>query len=301
MNKNILITGKTGTVGNNLNFGVGFSSKNYDLKDPKQTETLFEFVNPSAVVHCASVVGGLKLHIEQGYKLFFDNVLINTHVIDCAKNRKVPRVLAFLSSCVFSDRCTSPYTEDMIHDNAPFHLHYPYAHAKRALEVQCRICYEEFGLVYNCLIPTNIYGIHDDFNLETGHVIAVLIHKAYLACKNKTDFVVWGDGNQEREFIFTEDIAKITEWALHHYKEKEPLIISNNVRIRIKEVAELIAAKFGIKNRLVFDTSKPSGQIVRNLSGNKLSTLFGFSFTPIEIGINKTVDWFLQNYPQVRI
>ena len=301
MSRKILITGKTGTVGRNLNFGLGFSSKEYDLRDPEQTKTLFESVKPTAVIHCAAKVGGLKLHMEERYKLFYDNIMINTNVIDCAKKQKISRVLSFLSSCIFSDKSAAPYTEEMMHDGPPFPLHYPYGYAKRALEVQSRICYEESGLIYNCLIPTNIYGINDDFNFDTGHVIGVLIHKAYSSYNNKTDFVVWGDGNQEREFIFTNDMAKITEWALDSYKEKEPLIISNNRLIKIKDVAEIIASKFGIQNRLVFDKSKPSGQIVRSLNGNRLSSLFNYNFTPIDIGIKQTIDWFLKNYPNIRL
>jgi GDP-L-fucose synthase len=299
--KKVLITGKTGTVGSNLHFGIGYSSKEFDLRDIKQADTLLQVSTPDAIVHCAAKVGGLKFHLEQPYQLFYDNILINTNLIECAKKRDIPRVLSFLSSCIFSESASTPYTEEMIHAGPPFQLHYPYGFAKRALEVHSRICFEQTGLIYNCLIPTNIYGIHDDFNLETGHVVGVLIHKAYLAYKNNTPFVVWGDGNQEREFIFTEDMAKITEWALNNYKEKDPLIVSTNQTVKIKEIAEIIAEKFGIQKRLVFDTSKPSGQKVRSLCGNKLSRLYNFNFTPIDQGIHQTIDWFLENYPKIRL
>jgi GDP-L-fucose synthase len=308
--KRILITGQTGTVGSNLNFGNlgrGISSKRVDLRDPRAVKEYFSIGQPDAVIHCAAKVGGLKFHMEHKHELFLDNVLINTNVINAARLAGVKRVLSFLSSCVFCEKSPSPYTEKMIHDGPPFEVHYPYGFSKRALEVHSRICYEELGLIYNCIIPTNIYGIHDDFNLDTGHVIGVLIHKAFLAHKNGTDFIVWGNGEQRREFLFTEDVRWLTEWALYNYLEKEPIIFSSNQPVKIKEVAEVIADRFRIRNRLVFDTSKPSGQTERSLSGDKLVERLnasrpdsGFSFTPIDIGINKTIDWFLENYPNIR-
>jgi GDP-L-fucose synthase len=294
--KTVLITGKTGTVGSNLDFGFGFSSRLVDLRNKIQTEDLFARYKPEAVVHCAAKVGGLKLHLEQKYKLFYDNVMINTNVIEAAKNHGVQRVLSYLSSCIYSYSSPSPYTEKMIHDGEPFDVHYPYGYAKRMLEVQSRICYQEFGLKYNCVIPTNIYGFHDNFNSETGHVVAVLIHRAFEAAKTGDDFIVWGDGKQKRDFIFSEDIAKLTQWALENYFENAPLIFSNNTPVEIGEVANLIAKRFNIENKIVFDTSKPSGQKIRSLSGDKLASLTNFKFTSIEEGINKSVDWFVDNY-----
>jgi len=123
MNK-ILITGKTGTVGSNLHFGIGFPSSDYDLKDKRQTEELFEHVNPDAVVHCAASVGGLGFHLEQKYKLFYENLIMGLNVINCAKERKTKRVLSFLSACVFSEKCPQPVDESQVHENEPFFLNY---------------------------------------------------------------------------------------------------------------------------------------------------------------------------------
>ena len=300
MNK-ILITGKTGTVGSNLHFGIGFPSSDYDLKDKRQTEELFEHVNPDAVVHCAASVGGLGFHLEQKYKLFYENLIMGLNVINCAKERKTKRVLSFLSACVFSEKCPQPVDESQVHEHEPFFVHYPYGLAKRMLDIQSRICYEQFGLIYNCVIPTNIYGINDNFNIHNGHVLASLIHKAYLASKNNTEFVVWGDGEQERNFLFTDDIAKLTEWVLNNYTDKEPLIFSNSYPVKIKYAANIIADKFNVKEKLIFDTKGPTGQASRSLNGDKLIKLTNFKFTSIEEGINKTIDWFLENYPNVRL
>lgn len=299
--KKVLITGKTGSVGSNLSFGVGFPSSAYDLKDATRATQLIKDTNPDAIVHCAARVGGLQFHLEEKYSLFYDNVIINTNLIHAAKELKVERVLSFLSSCIFSDCAPLPYSEKDIHHSEPASFHYPYGYAKRMLEVQSKICYEKFGLKYNCIVPTNIYGINDNFNPDTGHVVAVLIHRAFEAARSGDDFIVWGDGKQQRDFLFTEDIAKLTQWALENYFDKEPLIFSNNTPIEIGYIAELIAKKFNIEKKLVFDTSKPSGQKIRKLSGNKLASILDFQYTPIEEGISKSVDWFVANYPKVRL
>lgn len=202
-----LITGKSGTVGSNLD-GIGFSSKDYDLRQIGKALDIIGETNPDNIIHCAAAVGGLDEHLRFKKKLFYDNMLINLNMLEAARIFKVPRVLSFLSSCIYSDDSEQPYNEDVIHSGEPFESYYPYGYAKRMLEVQSRIYYEEYGLKYNCVIPTNIYGINDDFNIQTGHVIGVLVHKCYLANLCKTDFLVWGDGTQEREFLFTGDVKK---------------------------------------------------------------------------------------------
>lgn len=296
----VLITGKSGTIGSNLDIGLGFGSKEYDLRNFEQTKTAISHHDPDAIIHCACIVGGLEYHLKHKYSLFYDNNLINSNLIECARLQGVKRVLSFLSSCIYSDKCSSPYNETQLYENEPFPVHMAYGHSKRFLELQSRFCYEEFGLQYNCLIPANVYGINDEFNMEKGHVVGILIHKAYLSAISGTDFFVWGDGTQKRQFLFVKDVVDITKWALDNYTEKEPLVISNNTLISVGDIAYLIAKEFNIENRIVFQKDKPSGQMVRSLDGSKLNTLNNFSFTPIEIGIKKTVDWFKKSYPNIR-
>tara|TARA_Y100000310_G_scaffold309357_1_gene353369 strand:- start:6441 stop:7349 length:909 start_codon:yes stop_codon:yes gene_type:complete len=296
----ILITGKTGTVGSNLKDGIGFSSSEFDLRDFSETEKLIRKTQPASIIHCAARVGGLGEHLRYKKELFYDNMLINMNVLEAARKSNVQRVLSFLSSCIYSDLASQPYNELNIHDSEPFEAHYPYGYSKRMLEVQSRIYYEQYGLKYNCVIPTNIYGLYDDFNIETGHVIGVLIHKCFLAVKNNTDFKVWGDGSQEREFLYSEDVAKLAYWALENYYDKEPVVFSNDQTVKIKEIAEIIADTFKLKGNIIFETDKPSGQKSRKLSGNKLKKLNNFEFTPIDVGIQKTINWFVENYKGAR-
>lgn len=302
MNKDkILITGKTGTVGRNLPFGQGFPSSVFDLRDKAQTEALFDKINPDGVIHLAARVGGLGYHLNHKYDLYYDNITINTNVIDTAKRRGVKRVLSYLSSCIFSEDSEPPYTEDMVFEGSPFLVHRPYGVAKRALHTQSEIIFEESGLTYNCVIPTNIFGLNDEYSLQDGHIVGNLIHKAFRAAQDGGDFVVWGDGSQERNLIFTEDIVKLTEWAFFNYLDKEPLILSNNEAVKVGDLAVLIANYFNVEDRIVFDTSKPMGQKIRHLSGEKLKTLTNFQFTPLDQAIEQSCSWFVDNYPNVRL
>jgi GDP-L-fucose synthase len=280
---------------------VFVGSKDCDLLNLDEVKQLFEQENPDFVIHLAACVGGLFKNINYKVDMYEKNTLINCNILKCCHDYKVKKVVSCLSTCIFPDKTTYPINEEMLHEGPPHPSNYAYAYAKRMLEVQSRICYEQFGLKYNCVIPTNIYGTNDDFNLETGHVVASLIRKAFETSKTGEDFVVWGDGKQQRDFLFTEDVAKLTLWTLENYFEKEPLIFSNNTPIEIGYVAGLIAKKFGIEKKLVFDTSKPSGQKIRKLSGNKLASIFDFKFTPIEEGISRSVEWFISNYPKVRL
>jgi len=296
-----LVTGKSGTVGSNLTTCTGFGSEKYDLREIDGALKAFAYFRPEAIVHCAAVVGGLDEHLRFKKKLFYDNMLINLNVLEAARFCGVRRVLSFLSSCIYSDTASLPLNENNVHAGEPFKAYYPYGYSKRMLEVQSRIYYEEFGLTYNCVIPTNIYGLNDNFNIETGHVLGVLIHKCYNAKKEGKHFYVWGDGKQEREFLFTGDVSKIVNWAIPNYLDKEPLVLSNNIVVTIGEAAELIAKAFDFKGKIVFESDKPSGQKSRSLSGDKLSGLMpDMEFTTIEEGIGLTVGWFLSNYNEAR-
>lgn len=302
MNKT-LITGKSGTIGSNLNNidSIGYSSLAFDLRNQDEAFELVRYTCPDNIIHLAAKVGGLGEHLKQKSSLFIDNMKINLNVLEAAKYYKVPRVLSLLSSCVFSPSSSQPYNEHHLHDAEPFEAHTGYGHAKRMLELHSRLYYEEYKLKYNCIIPTNVYGPYDDFNLEKGHVVSVLIHKCYLAKLQNENFIVWGNGKQERDFLFAKDLSKIIEWALDSYLEKEPLIISNSTPISIAEIAETIAKHLKFKGKIIFDASKPTGQIRRTLSGDKFASIKSdFKFTILDDGIAQTVDWFVNNYYTAR-
>ncbi len=290
MYKKVVATGKTGTLGSNLPF-PGFSSRDYDLSSFSAACRLMEDHSPDAVINCSAKVGGLQKHLDERYSLFLDNCQINFNLLEASRKYKVPRVLSFLSSCVFSDKSIPQ----------PFGIHEPYGHAKRVLEIQSRYLYEEFGLIYNCLVPVNLAGENEDFNLATGHCVGVLVRKAFEASKSGANFICWGSGKEARNFLYVKDAAKLTEWALENYTEKSPLILCDNKLVEIGYIAELIAAEFNIEKQLKFDASKDKGQKIRSLSGDKLKSLIDFEFTPIEKVIKNTCKWFVENYNSARL
>ena len=298
---NTLITGGTGLVGSSINADIKLSSRDVDLRDWKSTLSLFEDYKPKNVIHCAARVGGLGGNMNYKGEFYYDNIMMNTNVLEASRRVGVEKVVSFLSTCVFPDDVEYPLTEKKIHLGEPHSSNYPYAYVKRMLDIQSRAYKEQYGVNYISVIPTNIYGPKDNFSIDNGHVIPSLIHKCYLAKKLNTDFVVWGSGKPLREFIYSEDVARLTEWALENYNEEEPIIFSTSDEISVGNVAEMIVYYIGFKGKLVFDDEKPDGQFRKPSDNSKLlSYLPDFKFTPMEEGIEKSVNWFIENYEEAR-
>ena len=232
---------------------------------------------------------------------FYDNIMINTNVIESARRVGVKNLVCFLSTCVFPDDIEYPLTEKKIHLGEPHSSNYPYAYAKRMADIQIRAYREQYGVNYTSVIPTNIYGPNDNFSLEHGHVMPMLIHKLFMAKETKTDFIVWGSGKPLREFIFSKDVAKLAEWALDNYNEIEPIIFSPSSEISILDLVDLLVKEFNFKGKVIFDNTKPDGQFRKPSDNSKLkSYLPNFEFTPIEEGLKETVECFIENYKYAR-
>ena len=297
----IMVTGGSGLVGSTINADIKLSSKDADLRNWNETISIFEKYKPDEVIHCAGKVGGVGSNMNYKGEFFYDNIMINTNVLEACRITGVKKVVSFLSTCIFPDDIEYPLTEKKIHIGEPHNSNYAYAYAKRMLDIQSRAYKEQYGVNYTCVIPTNIYGPNDNFNLENGHVLPALIHKCYLAKKNNTDFVVWGSGKPLREFIYSEDVGRLTEWALNNYEEEEPIIFSTSDEISIGNVAEMVVYYMGFKGKLILDDEKPDGQFRKPSDNSKLkSYLPDFKFTPIEKGIEKSVNWFVENYEEAR-
>jgi GDP-L-fucose synthase len=296
-----LVTGGYGMVGSAMESQIKLSRETCDLTNPKQTESLFRTIKPDGVIHCAGKVGGIGGNSNYKGEYFYDNLMINTNVIESSRRAGVKRLVAFLSTCVFPDNVTYPLTVDQVHLGEPHESNYPYAYAKRMADVQIRAYREQYDLNYTSIIPSNIYGPNDNFNLDHGHVMPMLIHKLYLAKKNKTDFTVWGSGKPLREFIYSKDIAKIAEWALYNYEGTDPLIVSGDEEVSIKDLVGMLVDEFKFKGKVIFDETKPDGQH-RKPSDNSLikELLPDFEYTPFEQGIKETVNWFKENYENAR-
>lgn len=298
-----LITGGYGLVGSQFEGDDYYKikSSDLDLRNQNCVDNLFFKKEFDSVIHCAAKVGGLGSNINYKGEYFYDNIMINTNVIESSRKYGIKKLVCFLSTCIFPDKIDYPISENKIHLGEPHFSNYSYAYSKRMADIQIRSYREQYGLNYVSVIPTNIYGINDNFSLEHGHVIPMLIHKLYLAQQNKTDFIVWGSGNPLREFIYSKDVAKLTEWVLENYDESEPIILSPSEEIKIKDLVDILVQEFNFRGNVIFDKSRPDGQLRKPSDNTKLKFyLPNFKFTPIEVGIKETVNWFLTNYEQAR-
>ena len=168
------------------------------------------------------------------------------------------------------------------------------------IEVQSRAYREQYGCNFVSVIPCNIYGPHDNFNLDSGHVIPSLIHKCWNAVRDEKDFEIWGTGLPQREFIYSEDVGKIIEWVLENYDDPEPLIISPDEEIAIATLAQQIAHKMKHEGFIVYNGER-DGQFRKPSDNSKLKSLLpDFKFTSIEEGLDKSINWFVDNYETAR-
>ena len=260
----VLVTGSSGLVGSAIknispNYPYDFifvSSQDADLTDYMQTYNLFDKHKPDYVIHLAACVGGLFKNMNYKVDMFEKNTLINFNVVKYSHTFKVKKLICCLSTCIFPDKTTYPINETMLHDGPPHSSNDAYAYAKRMLEIHCKTYQDQFDDNFICVIPTNIYGPNDNYNLEDGHVIPALTQRCYLAKKEGKPFRVLGSGTPLRQFIFSEDLAKLFMWTLENYNEKESLILSVGEKneVAIKDVALEIAKSFDYEHMMEFDT-----------------------------------------------
>ena len=314
MSKVVMVTGGSGLVGKAIEAVVSrdsrpdetwvfLSSKDADLTNLLSTRSVFERVKPTHVIHLAAKVGGLFKNMKYRVEMWKENVDINNNVMECCREFGVVKLVSCLSTCIFPDKTTFPIDETMLHNGPPHFSNEGYAYAKRMIDVLNRSYREEYGSNFTSVIPTNIYGAHDNYNLEDSHVVPGLIHKFYNAKKNGTNMTVMGTGKPLRQFIFSEDLAALMIWTLREYTESEPIILSvgEEDEVSIKDVVETIAKAMNFEGEIVFDTTKADGQFKKTANNAKLrGYLPDFKFTPFATGIKRSVDWFVANYETAR-
>ena len=310
--KNILVTGGSGLVGcairdvqdlyPNYKF-VFVNSKDADLSSFDSTNALFERIKPEFVIHLAACVGGLFKNMNNKVEMLEKNLMINYNVVHCCYKNKVEKLIACLSTCIFPDKTTYPINESMLHNGPPHDSNDAYAYAKRMLEIHCKAYRENYGVDYQCVIPTNIYGPNDNYHLEDAHVIPALIHKCYLAKEKNEPFIMRGTGKPLRQFIYSRDLAKFILWILNNEISNESLILAPNPEdeISIEQVAKRIAKEFNYQDRLKYDNTRSDGQYRKTADNKCLRQLYGdLDLTSIESGIKETVHWFQNNFQNCR-
>ncbi|WVR03347.1 hypothetical protein IAU60_000338 [Kwoniella sp. DSM 27419] len=318
----VLVTGGTGLVGSALRYVVEneppgsrygkrpneewvfLSSAECDLRDLEQTRSVLRRYRAKRVIHLAAKVGGLFANMSSQHTFLRDNLLMNDSVLQAAHEQGVTKVVSCLSTCVFPDKVTYPLTEDKIHLGPPHPSNFGYSHAKRLIDVQDHAYHDQFGDMFTSVIPTNVFGPGDNYDLQAAHVIPGLIHRCYLAKKNSTPFVVSGTGKPLRQFIYSRDLAKLFIWVLREYDEIDPVILSvgENNEVSISQVAEAIVTAMEFTGPVEYDTSRADGQYRKPASNAKLVRLMGqtgyqaFEFTPFEQALEESVRWFLDHY-----
>jgi GDP-L-fucose synthase len=303
----LLVTGSNGLVGSALrelvDGDVYFATRSDgDLTDYEVTRELFDRVRPTRVIHLAAMVGGIGGNLMHSGDFFRSNILINTNVLDAAREVGVEKLVSYMSTCVFPNEATYPLTVEQLHLGPPHPSNFGYAYAKRMLEVQSRAYRAQWGMNYVVLIPTNIYGPHDNWNLTEGHVVPALIHKCYLAMQSGDPLVVWGSGKPLREFVYSRDIAALSLWAAAEYESETPLILTSGIEISIRDLVDSVVNAMGFEGEVVFDSEKPDGQTRKPSSAEPLHELLpSFEFTDLQDGIAATVQWFVERFPNVRI
>jgi GDP-L-fucose synthase len=312
----VLVTGGSGLVGQGIKAYVEseeghkkdetwiyLSSKEGDLRSRKDTEAIFEKYQPTHVIHLAAKVGGLFANMAQKVEFFRENILINDNIMECSRIYKVQKLVSMLSTCIFPDKTSYPIDETMLHDGPPHPSNEGYAYAKRLIDTMNRAYAEEYNCNFTSIIPTNIYGPHDNFSIQNGHVIPGLIHKCYLAKQNDTPFEIWGSGTPLRQFIYSLDLAELTVWVMRDYHDPTPITLSVDeaAEVSIRDVALAVAKAMKFEGEVKFDTTKADGQFKKTASNVKLRKYRpDYNFTSMEDGIQKAVDWFVANYETAR-
>ena len=297
---NTLVTGGSGLVGSAIESNFKPSSEYVNLM---HVEDIIRYITRNkidSIIHCAAKVGGIKANSDHLGEFFYKNVIMNANLLHAAHQAGVKKVVSFMSTCVFPDDVEYPLTPCQIHMGEPHPSNYAYAYAKRMLEVQSRAYRDQYGSNFVTVIPCNIYGPNDNFNLDSGHVIPSLIHKCYLAKQNNTDFEIWGTGQAYREFIYSKDVAYIAQWVLENYDSHEPLIISPDEEISIATIAQEIAWRMGFEGNIVYNGMR-DGQLKKPSNNMTLNHLLpDYKFVPIEVGLRRTIEWFIENYEKAR-
>ena len=309
-NKTVLITGAHGFVGTNLmnllremQKNIDFkvlspTRKDLDLTNEKKVEEYFSEHRPNVVLHLAGKVGGIGINKAKPAEFFYDNLMMGTLVMHHAYLNGAEKVVALAAGCGYPKLLPVPYTEEDFWRDLPDENSIGYSMAKKNLIIQSWTYREQYGFNSVVLLPANLYGPHDNFNLETSHVVPALIRKFLEAVEDgREEVVVWGTGVASREFLYSEDTARAIVTMAEKVNETGPFNLGTGVETTIKELVNTIATQTGYKGKIVWDTSKPDGQPRRFYDMSRFKKAVGYvPDTDISEGIQRTIEWYKENY-----
>ncbi|MGH7411683.1 MAG: GDP-L-fucose synthase family protein [Candidatus Methylomirabilis sp.] len=301
--KRVVVTGGAGFLGQHLvrtlrergckEIAVPRRSQ-YDLTREAAVEQLYRDARPQVVIHLAAVVGGIGANLANPGRFLYENLVMGAMLMECARQAGVEKFVGVGTICSYPKFTPVPFREEALWDGYPEETNAPYGLAKKMLLVQGQAYRQQYGFNAIHLLPVNLYGPGDHFDLETSHVIPALVRKCLEAIEQGApEIVCWGDGTPTREFLFVEDCAEAIVLATERFDGPEPVNIGAGFEISIKELVGLIAELTGFRGRVVWDTSKPNGQPRRCLDTTRAQEAFGFrSKTEFREGLRRTIEWY---------
>jgi GDP-L-fucose synthase len=298
----LLITGGGGFLGSHLVERVRLDGiepfvarrRDYDLTLAADVERLYADARPELVIHLAAEVGGIGANRANPGRYWYANLMMGAHVLEQSRTSGVDKLVMLGTICAYPKFAPVPFREDDLWNGFPEETNAPYGIAKKTLLVGSDAYRQQYDLRSIHLLPVNLYGPRDNFDLETSHVIPALIRKMVDAqVRAEVEIVLWGDGSPTREFLYVDDAAEGVWLATQRYDDPEPVNLGTGEEISIRELAELIAELTGYNGAIVWDTTKPNGQPRRKLDVTRAEERFGFrATTPLRDGLRKTVDWY---------
>lgn len=275
--------------------------EDYDIVQKEAVLRLLSDANPDIIIHLAANVGGIGANRERPAEFFYDNLMMGAQLIHESWKAGIEKIVTIGTVCAYPKFTPVPFREESLWEGYPEETNAPYGLAKKMMLVQSQAYREQYGYNSIFLIPVNLYGPGDNFNLESSHVIPALIRKCIEAQENQeTSVAVWGDGSPTREFLYVEDAAEGILLAAQHYNVSNPVNLGSGREISIMDLAKLIAELTGYSGELGWDTTKPNGQPRRALNTDKAKELFNFQArTPFQEGLKKTVDWYRDHRDEI--
>jgi GDP-L-fucose synthase len=269
-------------------------SKEYDLRDQAAIIRLYQEVRPSVVMHLAAVVGGIGANRDNPGRFFYDNAIMGIQLMEYARQFEVAKFVAVGTICAYPKFAPVPFKEEDLWNGYPEETNAPYGLAKKMMLVQAQSYRAQYGFNAIYLLPVNLYGPGDNFDLNTSHVIPALIRKCIEAKeRNQEQIVLWGDGSPTREFLYVEDAAEGIISATENYDGEEPVNLGTGREIYIRDLAQMIAEEVGFRGEIVWDSTKPNGQPRRCLDTSRAERFFGFRAKfDLRQGIIQTIAWF---------
>ncbi|MBK8914083.1 MAG: GDP-L-fucose synthase [Phycisphaerales bacterium] len=312
-NKRVCVTGGAGFLGSFVIErlqGAGVAADRifvprraqYDLTRESDVVRMYDDARPDVVLHLAAEVGGIGANRDNPGRFFFANMAMGLHLIEHARQRGITKFVQVGTICAYPKFTPVPFREDALWDGYPEETNAPYGVAKKALLVMCQSYRAQYGTNAIYLLPVNLYGPRDNFDLNSSHVIPAMIRKFWDAREAALPEVeLWGDGSPSREFLYVEDAAEGIVTATERYDDAEPVNLGNGREVRIAELAALIAQMVGYTGRVRWNSDKPNGQPRRALDVSRAKERFGFvARTSFEDGLRRTIAWYAEHRAEIR-